>query len=159
SKINKVFLQAIMEEGMTNSTEVDKNQTLKDLIKRAVHRGVPLNYIDRVLELVKQGFTNIDIDAFDTHYESEAYNTISGQNANNTVRVTNDFMKAVEADEEWELKWRTDEMHVRRVRARDLWNKINLASWKSADPGLQYDTTINEWHTCPESGRINASNP
>ncbi|MCB0701368.1 MAG: vitamin B12-dependent ribonucleotide reductase [Ignavibacteriae bacterium] len=159
SKINKVFLEAIMEEAITNSAEIEQNKNLKELIKRAAHRGVPLNYIDRVLELVKQGFTSLETEAFDTHYESEAYNTISGQNANNTVRVTNEFMKAVEADEEWELKWRTDEMHVRRVRARDLWNKINLASWKSADPGLQYDTTINEWHTCPESGRINASNP
>ncbi len=159
SKINKVFLSAIMEEAITNGADVENNNVLKDLIKRAVHRGVPLNYIDRVLALVKQGFTSIDAEEYDTHYESEAYNTISGQNANNSVRVTNDFMKAVEADEEWELKWRTDDKHARRVRARDLWNKINLSAWKSADPGLQYDTTINEWHTCPESGRINASNP
>jgi ribonucleoside-diphosphate reductase alpha chain len=159
SKINKVFLSAIMEEAITNGADVENNNNLKDLVKRAVHRGVPLNYIDRVLALVKQGFTSIDAEEYDTHYESEAYNTISGQNANNSVRVTNDFMKAVEADEEWELKWRTDDKHVKRVRARDLWNKINLSAWKSADPGLQYDTTINEWHTCPESGRINASNP
>lgn len=159
SKINKTFLSAIMEEAVSKGTDIKENKELEDLIQRAVHRGVALAYIQKVLDLVDQGFTTFDVDAYDTHYESDAYNTVSGQNANNSVRVTNDFMKAVENDEIWELKWRTDERKSVQVRARQLWDKINLCSWKSADPGLQFDTTINEWHTCPESGRINASNP
>ncbi|MGH2598191.1 MAG: adenosylcobalamin-dependent ribonucleoside-diphosphate reductase, partial [Dehalococcoidia bacterium] len=93
-------------------------------------------------------------------FNGEAYATVSGQNANNSVRVPNDFIKAVEADGTWDLKWRTDPTHVAKtLRARDLWNTIAEAAWQSADPGVQFDTTINEWHTCPEDGRINASNP
>ncbi|MGH2534330.1 MAG: vitamin B12-dependent ribonucleotide reductase [Thermomicrobiales bacterium] len=93
-------------------------------------------------------------------FNGEAYATVSGQNANNSVRVPNDFIKAVEADGPWELRWRTDPSHVAKsLRARDLWRTIAEAAWQSADPGVQFDTTINEWHTCPEDGRINASNP
>lgn len=159
SKVSAKFLQAILEEAVNNSSDIQKNGNLKVLVQKALNRGVPLNYIDRTLDLVEQGFTSVDFETFDTHYESEAYNTVSGQNANNSVRVTNDFMRAVENDEMWELKFRTDGSVCRQVRARELWDKINLSAWKSADPGLQFDSTINEWHTCPNSGRINASNP
>ena len=158
SKINVTFLQAILEESVNDSSR-KTNKKLDKLIKNAVHRGVPLNYIDRTIELVKQGFTNLDFDTYNTHYEGEAYITVSGQNSNNSVRVTNEFMRAVENDEMWDLKWRTNGKVSKSVRAKDLWAKINMSAWKSADPGLQFDTTINEWHTCPESGRINASNP
>ncbi len=159
SKINKKFLNAIVQEASNNGTDRNKNETLNILIQRALHRGIPLNYIDRVLDLVNHGYTDIDLDEYDTHYEGEAYATVSGQNSNNSVRVTNEFLRAVELDEEWELTWRTDRTKKRTVRARDLWEKLNLSAWKSADPGIQFDTTINEWHTCPKSGRINASNP
>ncbi len=159
SKVNKTFMQAILEEAVSNGSDRKENPTLNLLIQKALNRGIPLNHIMRVIDLVNQGFTSLTFDEFDTHYESEAYVTVSGQNSNNSVRVTNDFMKAVENDELWELKYRTDERESKQVRARDLWDKINLSAWKSADPGLQYDSTINEWHTCPNSGRINASNP
>jgi len=159
SKVTAKFMQAILDEAIKGGTDRKLNKELNILIKKAVNRGVPLNHIKRLLDLVNQGFTNLTFPAFDTHYEGEAYITVSGQNSNNTVRLTNDFLNAVENDEMWELKWRTDKTTARIVRARDLWNKINLSSWKSADPGLQFDTTINEWHTCPQSGRINASNP
>ncbi len=159
SKVNAVFLEAILDEAVHNGSDVQANKNLKLLVQKAVNRGIPLNHIERVLELVEQGFTSLNFNVMDTHYESEAYITVSGQNSNNSVRVSNDFMRAVENDEEWELKWRTSQVAKRTVRAKDLWNKINLAAWKSADPGLQFDTTINEWHTCPQSGRINASNP
>ena len=159
SKVSAKFLQAILEEAVNNGADVQENKELKILVQKALNRGIPLNYIDRTLDLVGQGFTSIDFEIFDTHYESEAYNTVSGQNANNSVRVTNDFMRAVENDEMWELKNRTDGAVCKQVRAKDLWEKINLSAWKSADPGLQFDSTINEWHTCPNSGRINASNP
>jgi len=159
SKVNSKFMQAIMEEAITNGSDRLTNKRLNMLMKNALHRGVPLNSIQRVLDLVNQGFTSLDFEQYDTHYEGEAYITVSGQNSNNSIRVTNEFMNAVENDEMWELKWRVDGKTAKTLRARDLWEKINLSAWKSADPGIQFDTTINEWHTCPNSGRINASNP
>jgi len=159
SKINATFLNAILNEAVQNGADRTKNQDLNNLIKKAVHRGVPLTYIMRILALVEQGYTSLTFDIMNTNYEGEGYLTVSGQNSNNSVRITNDFMRAVQNDEMWELKWRTRKGFCKKVRARDLWEKINMSAWKSADPGLQFDSTINEWHTCPESGRINASNP
>ncbi|ACF13528.1 ribonucleoside-diphosphate reductase, adenosylcobalamin-dependent [Chloroherpeton thalassium ATCC 35110] len=159
SKINSTFLKAILHEALENGADRKTNPALNDLIQRALYRGVPMNYILRTLSLVSQGFTSLDFESYDTHYESEAYSTVSGQNSNNTIRLTNEFMQAVENDEMWELRWRTDGSVCRTVRAAELWNKIAFSAWKCADPGLQFDTTINEWHTCPNDGRINASNP
>ena len=159
SKICSRFLKGIVDEAVENGSDRHKNQRLNTLIKNAVARGVPMTYIVRVLSLVDQGFTSLDFDEYNTHYESEAYQTVAGQNSNNTVRVTNAFMKAVENDELWELKERTTGKHAKSVRARDLWDKVVMSAWKCADPGLQFDTTINDWHTCSQSGRINASNP
>jgi ribonucleoside-diphosphate reductase alpha chain len=92
-------------------------------------------------------------------FNGEAYATVSGQNSNNSVRVSNDFLKAVEADDDWDLVNRTDRSVRKTVKARDVWKRIAEAAWACADPGLQFDTTINEWHTSPAGGRINASNP
>ncbi|HEX8085476.1 MAG TPA: vitamin B12-dependent ribonucleotide reductase [Solirubrobacteraceae bacterium] len=96
---------------------------------------------------------------FDMSIDGEGFFSIQYQNANNSVRVTEEFMRAVEEDAEWELTARTDGRVIETVRARDLMNDIAEAAWRCADPGVQYDTTINQWHTCPNSGRINASNP
>ncbi len=96
---------------------------------------------------------------YDNSYEGEAYLTVSGQNSNNSVRIPNEFFKALQEDGDWELKARTDGRTMKKIPAREVWNQINYAAWRCADPGTQYDTTINEWHTCPQGGRINASNP
>lgn len=96
---------------------------------------------------------------YPSDYEGEAYRTVSGQNSNNSVRIPNEFFKALAADGDWELKARSTGKPMRTVKAKDLWNQINYAAWRCADPGTQYDTTINEWHTCPEGGPIRASNP
>ena len=97
---------------------------------------------------------------YPSDFNGEAYATVSGQNSNNSVRVSEEFLEAVERDEDWHLRWRTDPSHISKtVKARDLWRQIAEAAWQCADPGLQFDTTINDWHTCPEAGRINASNP
>ncbi|MCE7884917.1 MAG: adenosylcobalamin-dependent ribonucleoside-diphosphate reductase [Actinobacteria bacterium ATB1] len=96
---------------------------------------------------------------YSSDFEGDAYNTVSGQNANNSVRIPDRFFDVLESDSDWELVGRVDGKVVQRVRAVDLWDRINEAAWASADPGVQYDTTINSWHTCPEDGRINASNP
>ncbi|HEV2831367.1 MAG TPA: vitamin B12-dependent ribonucleotide reductase [Hanamia sp.] len=96
---------------------------------------------------------------YPSDYEGEAYKTISGQNSNNSVRIPNEFFHALEADGDWELKARSDGHTMKTIKAKKLWDEINYAAWACADPGTQYDTTINEWHTCPEGGRIRASNP
>lgn len=106
---------------------------------------------DKVAALIAAGY--------DSHYEGEAYATVAGQNSNNSVRIPNTFFEALANDGDWELKARTDGRTMKKIPARDVWEKISYAAWRSADPGTQYDTTINEWHTCPEGGRINASNP
>ena len=106
---------------------------------------------DKVAALIAAGYPN--------DYEGEAYKTVSGQNSNNSVRIPNSFFKVLDANGDWELKARSDGSTMRTVKATELWDQINYAAWKCADPGTQYDTTINEWHTCPEGGPIRASNP
>jgi ribonucleoside-diphosphate reductase alpha chain len=160
SHINRVHLNAIMKAAIEGGgTDIHTNKALDRTIRIARKAGVNLNYIYRVLQLADQGQTSIDIEEFDTHYESDAYVTVSGQNSNNTVRVTNAFLEAVNNDDDWNLTNRIGGAVAKTVRARSLWERIAYAAWSSADPGLQYDTTINEWHTCPVDGRINASNP
>ncbi len=92
-------------------------------------------------------------------FNGEAYATVSGQNSNNSVRVTNEFVQAVLDDGDWALTNRTDGAVRKTIKARDLWQKIADAAWACADPGIQFDTTINEWHTSPAGGKIYASNP
>ena len=160
SKICSTFLGAIADEARQNGSDFsDINSELHSLVQRALSRGIPFNYIARVLALVDQGVENLDFREYDLHYEGEAYNTVSGQNSNNSIRLSNDFMKQVKEDGDWGLTSRTTGETIRTVKARYLWNKINYAAWSSADPGIQYDTTINEWHTSPKEGRINGSNP
>ncbi len=139
--------------------EPRRNPALKRAVLDARRAMVPESYIQRIIELARQGCTEISLPEYDTDWDSEAYLTVSGQNANNSVRVTNAFLEKVRRDGNWELIRRTDRRAAKTLRARDLWDRIGRAAWASADPGLQYDTTINDWHTCPESGRINASNP
>lgn len=106
---------------------------------------------DKVAALIAAGYSN--------DYEGEAYRTVSGQNSNNSVRIPNAFFSVLDADGDWELKGRSDGRTMRKVKAKELWDQINYAAWRCADPGTQFDTTINEWHTCPEGGPIRASNP
>ena len=138
---------------------VEKNPALKREVKLARRADVPDGMIKRVIQFAKQGYRDLEFDTYDTDWESEAYLTVAGQNSNNTVRVADDFLRAVEADGEWKLMRRTDGKVHKTVKAADLWERIGYAAWASADPGLQYHTTINDWHTCPASGPIRASNP
>jgi ribonucleoside-diphosphate reductase alpha chain len=135
------------------------NRNLRQAMVAARKALIPENYIQRVIEFARQGYASIDFPTYDTDWDSEAYLTVSGQNSNNSVRVTNAFLEAVDAGGDWTLTRRLDGKPHKTLKARDLWEQIAHAAWASADPGLQYDTTINEWHTCPNSGRINASNP
>ncbi|MBN8876339.1 MAG: vitamin B12-dependent ribonucleotide reductase [Sphingobacteriales bacterium] len=92
-------------------------------------------------------------------YEGEAYKTVSGQNSNNSVRIPNSFFDRLKNGEDWELKGRMDGRVMKKVPSKALWDQIAYAAWRCADPGTQYNTTINEWHTCPAGGEIRASNP
>ncbi|PLX24376.1 MAG: ribonucleoside-diphosphate reductase, adenosylcobalamin-dependent [Ignavibacteria bacterium] len=160
SRLNKLHLNRVMQAAINGeSTDFKANRELELALIQARNAGVHENYLFRALQLVDQGVKEFDLAEFDTHYESEAYLTVSGQNSNNTVRVTNSFLEAVENDGKWTLTFRTNGETAKTINARSLWDKISYAAWASADPGIQYDTTINEWHTCPVDGRINASNP
>lgn len=174
SRLANRHLNAIMKAVHEESDEdikYDKkaNRALGRAMIAARKAEIPENYIARVLELARQGYESIEFEELTTDWQSRAYSTVSGQNSNNSVRITNDFMDAVEHDRPWNLYWRTEKEKSilqkrepaphRTMPARELWDQIGYAAWASADPGVQYDTTINEWHTCPEDGRINASNP
>jgi ribonucleoside-diphosphate reductase alpha chain len=137
----------------------EKNPALKREIKAARKAHVPDGSIKRVLQFARQGFKDIQVDIYDTDWDSEAYLTVAGQNSNNSVRVDDAFLNAVEADGPWALKARKDGKAVKEIGARALWDKIGYAAWACADPGLQFHTTVNDWHTCKASGDIVASNP
>ena len=136
-----------------------QNPALKREIRAARAAFVPDNYIQRVVQFARQGFKSIAFPGFDTDWEGEAYRTVAGQNSNNTVRVNDAFLHAVEEDGDWELKARMGGKAMKTVKARGLMEKIAEAAWACADPGIQFHTTINDWHTCPASGSIRASNP
>ncbi len=135
------------------------NTTLKTAMRTARKNAVPETYIKRVLDYAKQGYTGIEFPTFDTDWDSEAYASVAGQNSNNSVRVTDDFLNAVRRGTDWELLKRTDGSVAKRIPARDLWEQIGHAAWSCADPGVQFHDTINAWHTCPKDGEIRGSNP
>ena len=165
SKIVKKHLQAIMKACVncqgpgTDCYEIDRNPALKRAVRDARKAMVPDNLIKRVIQFARQGYKEIAFDTYDTDWDGEAYRTVSGQNSNNSVRVTDEFLRAVETDGDWNLTARLTGKTVKTVKARELWDKIGYAAWASADPGIQFHTTINDWHTCPASGAIRASNP
>ena len=152
-------IQACHDGGDGANCDPSENEQLKSAMRAARRAMVPEAYIQRVIEFARQGFKRIDFPSYDTDWDSEAYLTVSGQNSNNSIRVPNAFLEAVVKDDDWALTARTDGRAVKTLKAKSLWQDIAYAAWASADPGVQYDTTINEWHTCPDSGRINASNP
>ncbi|MFM7110925.1 MAG: vitamin B12-dependent ribonucleotide reductase [Planctomycetota bacterium] len=147
-----------------------RNPELRKAIREARQDLISPNYIQRALQLARQGVTAMKVEEYDTDWNSKAYSTVAGQNSNNSVRIDNSFMEAVlKPDAEWKLYWRTEKEKALRenrspkpcktIKAQDLWDRITYAAWSCADPGVQFDTTVNEWHTCPTDGRINASNP
>ena len=140
-------------------TDPHVNKGLKEAIRAAREVAVPEAYIQRMFAYAKEGFTHFVFQEYDTNWDSKAYQTVSGQNSNNSIRIPNEFFETLRQDGDWVLTRRTDKSGCKTIKARDLWNRISWAAWVCADPGVQYDTTINEWHTCPEDGRINASNP
>jgi len=167
SRIIKQQLQNIFDSvKITNNgdaphveTNPDKNATLKCALKAARRLAVPAPYIRKILDLAEMGVQKIEFIELDTNWDSEAYLTVSGQNSNNSVRIPNEFFNRLQEGGNWDLIRRTDGRIHKSIPAMELWERICYAAWACADPGLQFDTTINDWHTCPNDGRINASNP
>jgi ribonucleoside-diphosphate reductase alpha chain len=159
-KLNAIF-QAIKgwDGKIEDAVDPKTNEQLKAAIREAKKVAIPETYVKRVLDYAKQGYTSIKFPTYDTDWDSEAYNSVSGQNSNNSIRVTDAFLKAVEADGNWELTSRTTGETTKTIKARDLWEKVGHAAWACADPGIQYHDTVNDWHTCPEDGAIRGSNP
>ena len=170
----KTHLNAILKAVHGGEDEMEKyspktNEELKRAIVKALDSGIPQNSVQRTLDLAKQGVTEMEIESFDTNWEGNGYNTVSGQNSNNSVRVPNEFMEALANGADWHLYQRTEKeaaalqgrppKPLETLPADELWQDICRSAWSCADPGLQFDTTINEWNTCPQDGPINGSNP
>ncbi|WP_095589776.1 vitamin B12-dependent ribonucleotide reductase [Actibacterium ureilyticum] len=160
AQLNQIFA-AIREWDGSGEDAVDpaKNPSLKSAIRAAKKLSIPEAYVKRVLDYAKQGYASIEFPTYDTDWDSEAYSTVSGQNSNNSVRVTDAFLQAVKDDADWELIRRIDGKVAKTIKARELWEQIGHAAWACADPGIQYHDTVNAWHTCPEDGPIRGSNP
>ena len=159
-QLNEIFAAIRRWDGSTeDAVDPAKNEALKDAIRAAKKVAIPETYVKRVLDYAKQGYGSIEFPTYDTDWDSEAYATVSGQNSNNSVRVTDAFLQAVRDDADWELIRRTDGKVAKTVKARDLWEQVGHAAWACADPGIQFHDTVNAWHTCPEDGAIRGSNP
>jgi ribonucleoside-diphosphate reductase alpha chain len=167
--LNKIMSACYSGHPEDDGTDRKKNKQLSQAIHDAKKVFIPLNYIERAIQLARLGYKELYIPTYDTDWNSDAYLTVSGQNSNNSVRATNDFMKVVQTDDVWNLYWRVELKKAKEenrkpkpcktIKARRLWDEIAYSAWACADPGIQFHTTINEWHTCPEGGEIRASNP
>ena len=159
-RLNEIFSAIRAWDGSTeDAVDPAKNDTLKKAIREAKKVAIPETYVKRVLDYARQGYTSIEFPTYNTDWDSEAYASVSGQNSNNSIRVTDAFLKAVEDDSDWDLIRRTDGSVAKTIKARDLWQDVGHAAWACADPGIQFHDTVNAWHTCPEDGEIRGSNP
>ena len=158
--LNEIFTAINTWDGAADDAYDPKsNATLKAAIRAAKKSSIPETYIKRVLDYARQGYDSIEFPSFDTDWDSEAYASVSGQNSNNSIRVTDAFLQAVRDDADWELIRRTDGSVAKTIKARKLWEDVGHAAWACADPGIQFHDTVNAWHTCPEDGAIRGSNP
>lgn len=165
SKQIKLHIDRIMKSIWSHPDEESRldphvNRELRDSLKTASEAQIPSHAIVRALSLAKQGHRTVDLAEYDLEWTSQAYQTVAGQNANNSVRISDTFMSRLnDKKPTWSLLYRTDYRVAKKVEASKLWDDIAFAAWSCADPGIQYSNTINEWHTCPNSGPIRASNP
>ncbi len=160
ARLNDIFTAINTWDGKhEDAIDPNANPSLMEALRAAKKCAIPETYVKRILDYARQGYTSIEFPTHDTDWDSEAYGTVSGQNSNNSVRLTDAFLLAVTEDADWELIRRTDGNVAKVVKARDLWEQIGHAAWACADPGIQYHDTINAWHTCPEDGEIRGSNP
>ena len=155
AKAHPMYLSPLAND----ATDPRVNLAVAKAIKQAKKVGVPAGFIVESLARIARGETTLDMQEMDTDWQGEAYDTVAAQNANNSIRIPDAFMEAVLGDQEWTLTRRTDGSVLKTLPAKDLWNRAGQAAWSVADPGVQFDSTFNFWHTCPEDGRQNATNP
>jgi len=159
-KLNAIFAAIRTWDGAeADAFDPKVNGGLKEAIRDAKKVAIPETYVKRVLDYARQGHTSIHFPTYDTDWDGEAYSSVSGQNSNNSIRVTDTFLKAVEEDADWHLISRVDGSVTKTIKARELWEQVGHAAWACADPGIQFHDTVNAWHTCPEDGEIRGSNP
>ncbi|WP_135504890.1 vitamin B12-dependent ribonucleotide reductase [Roseovarius aestuariivivens] len=159
-KLNEIFAAIRVWDGSSeDAVDPKKNEQLRDAIRGAKKAAIPETYVKRVLDYARQGYDSIEFPTYDTDWDSDAYASVSGQNSNNSIRVTDAFLEAVRNDDDWALLNRTNGSVAKTIKARDLWEDVGHAAWACADPGIQYHDTVNAWHTCPEDGEIRGSNP
>jgi ribonucleoside-diphosphate reductase alpha chain len=160
ARLNDIFAAIKAWDGaVEDAVNPEKNGALKPALRAAKKAMIPDTYVKRVLDYARQGFGSIEFPTYDVDWDSEAYMSVSGQNSNNSVRVTDAFLRAVKEDLDWELVRRTDGRVSKTVKARELWEQVGHAAWACADPGIQFHDTVNAWHTCPTDGPIRGSNP
>ncbi len=167
--LNNIIKACLNSHPENNAFDRKSNNLLAKAVSEAKKCFIPENYIERVIHLARLGAKEVYIPVYDTDWNSEAYLTVSGQNSNNSIRATNEFMNAVKSDGDWNLYFRTEiakankegrePVACKTIKARELWEQVTFSAWACADPGIQFHTTINEWHTCPKGGDIKASNP
>ncbi|MDR2923351.1 MAG: vitamin B12-dependent ribonucleotide reductase [Treponema sp.] len=143
----------------TDKFNIEKNHDLAAVLRAALSDKIPAAYLYQQLRRMEHGDDEAGAQVYSAAWDDEAYNTVSGQSSNNSLRINDEFMWAVMNDGDWNLTSRTSGNVVKTIKARKLWTDIARSSWQCADPGLQYHTTINDWHTCPAGGEIRASNP
>jgi len=165
-KMNEETKVAMLDAGsrklgvFIDEVQYGGNHTRDSIVELGLKLDIPGGFINRVVNAIETKTPLPNVTSMDsTDWQSEAYQTVSGQNANNSVSVSHEFMKAVDVDEDWVLKNRTDGKVNKCVKAKHLWDKISYAAWSCADPGLHFNSTMNDWHTTPNNGRIRASNP
>ena len=159
-QLNLIFGAIAAHDGTAeDAVDPARNDALKAAIRDAKKVAIPETYVMRILQYARQGYTSIEFPTYDVDWDSEAYNSVSGQNSNNSIRVTDAFLRAVEEDADWQLLNRTNGKVAKTLKARGLWEQVGHAAWACADPGIQYHDTVNDWHTCPEDGAIRGSNP
>ncbi|MHC6204334.1 adenosylcobalamin-dependent ribonucleoside-diphosphate reductase [Breznakiellaceae bacterium SP9] len=144
---------------VSDKFNTEKNRELALALRNALSDKVPSGYLYQLLRRLEQGDDDVNPQVFSTAWDDDAYSTVSGQSSNNSLRLTDEFMQAVLDDKDWVLRGRISNKTDSVIKARRLWDKIARSSWQCADPGLQYHSTINDWHTCPAGGEIRASNP
>ncbi|MBE2278426.1 MAG: adenosylcobalamin-dependent ribonucleoside-diphosphate reductase, partial [Rhodobacteraceae bacterium] len=160
TRLNEIFAAIRGWDGSSqDAVDPAKNPALKAAIRAARKAMIPETYVNRVLQYAAQGYDSIEFPTYSTDWDSEAYVTVAGQNSNNSVRVTDAFLRAVRDDKPWDLLRRTDGKVSKTVAARALWDQVGHAAWACADPGIQFHDTVNAWHTCPTDGPIRGSNP
>ncbi|MFP4383673.1 MAG: adenosylcobalamin-dependent ribonucleoside-diphosphate reductase [Spirochaetia bacterium] len=160
-KYSRIIEQAVSEYpgGAEDRLDPDKNKRLGKALYECIQAGIPESFLYQLLKRLAEGEDISDFIELDTDWQGESYNTVSGQTSNNSIRLPREFMEGIAENRPWPLIDRTTGESRKTIPVRDLWNQLCDAAWRCADPGVQFHSTINEWHTCPAGGEIRGSNP